>query len=89
MLTGYGNVYNTTETSVRGRTHTHTHTADVYLDLFRKGRAEHHGLSHAFVRHGVLFNDASYLRFESHVQHAICFVQDQVAAATEEKVVAL
>jgi len=51
----------------------------MYLDLFRKGCAEHHGLSDAFVWHGVLFNDASYLWFESHVQHTIRLIQDQVS----------
>lgn len=51
----------------------------MYLDLFRKGCAEHHCLSDAFVWHGVLFNDASYLWFESHVQHTIRLIQDQVA----------
>lgn len=47
----------------------HTH-----LDLFRKRSAEHQGLSDAFVRHGVLFHDASYLWFKAHVQHAICLI---------------
>lgn len=51
----------------------------MYLDLFGEGCAEHHGLSDAFVRHGVLFHDASYLWLEPHVQHAICLIQDQVA----------
>lgn len=51
----------------------------MHLDLFREGSTEHHGLSDAFVWHGVLFHDASDLRFEAHVQHAICLIQDQVA----------
>ena len=58
-----------------------------YLNLFRKGSAEHHGLSDAFRRHGVLFNYASYLWFKAHVQHTISLIQDKIAAAkkTERK----
>lgn len=51
----------------------------LYLDLFREGRTEHHRVSDAFMRHGILFDNASYLRFKPHVQHTICLVQDQVA----------
>lgn len=60
----------------------------MYLDLFRKGCTEHHGLPDAFVGHSVLFHNASNLWFKSHVQHTICLIQDQVAVErkTEEKV---
>lgn len=51
----------------------------MYLDLFREGCTEHHRVSDAFMRHGILFDNASYLRFKSHVQHTVCLVQDQVA----------
>lgn len=50
-----------------------------YLNLFRKGCAEHHGVSDAFVWHCVLFNNASDLRFKSHIQHSIRLIQDEVA----------
>ena len=30
-----------------------------------------------------LLNDFSYLGLETHVQHTICFIQDEVSAATE------
>ena len=53
-----------------------------YLDLFGEGGAEHHGLSDAFRRHGVLLHDASDLGLETHVQHTISLVQDQEAAHT-------
>lgn len=46
----------------------------THLDLFRKRSAEHQGLSDAFVRHGVLLHDASYLWFKAHVQHAVCLI---------------
>lgn len=55
----------------------------MYLDLFREGCTEHHGVSDAFMWHGVLFDDASYLWLKSHVQHTICLIQDQVAAVTK------
>lgn len=50
-----------------------------YLDFLWEGCAEHHGLANAFGRHGVLLHDASDLRLEAHVQHAVGLVQDQEA----------
>lgn len=60
-------------------THTMLGVLQMYLDLFREGCTEHHCVSDAFMRHGILFDNASYLWFKSHVQHTICLVQDQVA----------
>lgn len=57
----------------------------MYLDFFRKGSTEHHGLSNAFRGHGVLFNDASDLRFKSHVQHTISLIQNQVTKVKRER----
>lgn len=59
-----------------------------YLDLFRKGSAEHHGLSDAFMWHGVLLNNASYLWFKAHVKHSIRLIQHQVAELKKTEVLA-
>lgn len=57
----------------------------MHLDLFREGCTEHHGLSDAFVRHGVLLDDASNLGLKTHVQHAVSLVQDQIAAVIKKE----
>lgn len=46
----------------------------IYLDFFGKRSAEHHSLSDAFRRHGVLFDDAPYLWFKAHVQHTVSLI---------------
>lgn len=35
------------------------------------------------VTHANLFHYLSYLRFKSHVKHAVCFIQHQVGATTQ------
>lgn len=57
----------------------------MHLDLFRESCTEHHSLPDAFVRHGVLLDDASNLGLKTHVQHAVSLVQDQIAAVIKEK----
>lgn len=52
----------------------------AYLDLFGESGTEHHGLTDAFGRHCVLFNNSSDLWLKTHVQHAVSLIQDQVAA---------
>lgn len=52
---------------------------NIYLDLLWESGTEHHSLSDAFGWHCILLNNASNLWFKSHIQHAICLIQDQVA----------
>jgi hypothetical protein len=49
------------------------------LNFFGECGAEHEGLSLARWRHVLRFDDAANLRFETHVQHSISFVENQVA----------
>lgn len=35
------------------------------------------------ITYANLFNYLSYLRFKSHVKHAVCFIQYQVGATTQ------
>lgn len=51
----------------------------MYLDLLGKGGTEHHGLSDAFGWHCILLHNSSDLWLETHVQHAVSLIQDQVA----------
>lgn len=51
---------------------------NIYLDLLWESGAEHHSVSDAFWRHCILLNNASNLWFKSHIQHAVCLIQDQV-----------
>lgn len=54
-----------------------------HLDLLGEGGREHEGLSFASFGHGVAFDDLADLRFETHVQHTVGLVEDQVAAVVE------
>mmetsp|Transcript_23476 Transcript_23476/g.65168 ORF Transcript_23476/g.65168 Transcript_23476/m.65168 type:complete len:498 (-) Transcript_23476:1400-2893(-) len=47
------------------------------LDLCREGRTEHHGLAIFTLRHSGLLYNATDLGFETHIKHAIGFVQHQ------------
>mmetsp|Transcript_36749 Transcript_36749/g.59378 ORF Transcript_36749/g.59378 Transcript_36749/m.59378 type:complete len:284 (-) Transcript_36749:669-1520(-) len=74
---------------VRGRPHTANGDEDVVttqevtselLYLLGEGRTEHKRLPlRRPTRHTLLFDNAAYLGFEAHVQHAIRLVQDQYA----------
>lgn len=54
-----------------------------HLDLLGEGGWEHKRLSLAGFGHRVAFDDLADLRFETHVQHAVGFVEDQMAAVVE------
>lgn len=47
------------------------------LDVGRERGREHHGLTIFSVGHSLLLDDATDLGFESHIQHAIGFVEDE------------
>lgn len=51
----------------------------AYLDLFREGGTEHHGLTSTFWRHGVLLHNTSDLGFETHIKHSVCLIQHQIS----------
>ena len=58
----------------------------TYLDLLGEGGAEHHRLPAALSGHRVLLHDTSDLGLETHVQHAISLIQNQVATGTNAAV---
>ena len=47
------------------------------LDIARKSCAEHECLTIMNARHVFSFDDSADLRFETHVEHSICFVENQ------------
>ena len=53
------------------------------LYLFRKRGREHHGLASARSGHVFALDDVAYLWLEAHVEHAISFVEYQVAYVLE------
>lgn len=57
--------------------------AGEQLDLFREGSAEHERLSLVLAGHAVALDNVSDLGFETHIEHAIGLVEDQVAAGLE------
>ena len=59
-------------------------SATAYLNLFGERGAEHQGLPHARRWHGVLLHNTPNLRFESHVEHAVSLVKDQVPAVLQQ-----
>ncbi|GIX64757.1 mediator of RNA polymerase II transcription subunit 6 [Babesia caballi] len=58
------------------------------LDLLGEGGAEHHRLAPG-LRHVAVVHDAADLRGETHIKHAIGFVQNQVFDAGEPNLVAV
>ena len=48
-----------------------------HLDLARESRTKHESLSVTSGGHVLLFDDATNLRFKSHVKHAISFIKNQ------------
>merc|ERR1711963_277185 len=64
-----------------GRTHT-THLQKIssqLLNLSGEGCTEHQGLALRAVRHVLVFNDVTDLRFETHIQHAISLIHHKEA----------
>ena len=48
-----------------------------YLNFFGECGTKHQRLTFTSLRHGVLVNNAAYLRLKSHVQHAVSLIQDK------------
>ena len=56
-----------------------------YLDFFGESGAKHKRLPFSSDWHIILFNNSSDLRFETHVQHTISFVQDKISFLKKKK----
>ena len=50
-----------------------------YLNFFWKSSAEHECLSVSRDGHGIFFNDATDLGLETHIQHSIGFIQNEIS----------
>ena len=74
---GLGDVFGSGADSAHGEEDVVSHeiTGEA-LDVGGECGREHHGLSF-FTGHTLLFHNAADLGFESHIQHAIGFVEDE------------
>ena len=85
------NILNLLGNVLRGRTNTSNRQEDIvlqeisgeHLNIAREGGREHEGLTVLDTWHIFAFHNASNLGFETHVQHAISLVKDQVFDVTQ------
>lgn len=49
----------------------------IYLNFLWKSCTEHKSLAFSNSWHGVFLNNTTDLRFKPHVQHSICFIQNE------------
>ncbi len=53
------------------------------LNIFRVGGTEHEGLPIFFWRHPWRSHQPTHIRLEAHVQHSVCFIQNQIPQLTQ------